>query len=120
VPPFFRSLAFAASAAALAASAAASAQDAGASDPSSIRRLSPEQKARILADNEARAADAAVEAAIGRDSPGSGVHGELGAVIGSGGTAGIFGTALVPLGDRGAAIFSFENFRSDTRQRPRR
>ena len=35
------------------------------------------------------------------------VHGEMGVVMGTGGTRGIFGTAIVPLGENSTAAFSF-------------
>jgi hypothetical protein len=101
---------------------AATAQTAESFDPSEVRRLSPEEKERILAENEQRAKEAEFDAALGRSSPRPGIHGEIGGVIGTGGTRGIFGTALVPLGDSGSAIFSFEDFRTDgfDRRDPRR
>lgn len=102
--------------AAIGLASAASAQTAERFDPSQVRRLSPEEKERILAENEQRAKDAEFNAALGIPSPG--IHGEIGAVIGTGGTRGIFGTALVPLGDRGMAAFSFEDFRTDAFDRP--
>ncbi|MBA2920228.1 hypothetical protein GON01_00820 [Sphingomonas sp. MAH-20] len=98
---------------------AASAQTAEPFDSSQVRRLSPEEKERILADNERRAKEAEFDAALGNANPRpSGIHGEIGGVIGTGGTRGIFGTALVPLGDSGSAIFSFEDFRTGTLDRP--
>lgn len=97
---------------------AASAQTAEPSDTSQVRRLSPEQKEQILAENERRAREAEFDAALGNASARpSGIHGEVGAVIGTGGTRGVFGTAVVPLGDRGAAAFSFEDFRTGTLDR---
>ena len=48
------------------------------------------------------------------------VHGEIGAFVGSGGARGVFGTAEVPLGDRGFASFSFEDSRTDDRGYRRR
>ena len=101
---------------ALAAPAAdvAGAQTPQAFDPSQVRRLSPEEKERILARNSERAAEAALNAAIGDGSSSSaGVHGELGVVVGTGGTSGIYGAAAIPLGDRGSASFYFEDFRTD-------
>ena len=35
------------------------------------------------------------------------IHGEMGVVVGTGGTRGIFGTAIVPLGENSTAAFSF-------------
>src|SRR4051812_49048519 len=109
-------------AAGLATSSAATAQTAAAPDPVQVRRLSPEEKERILANSNEQAADAALNSALGGGSrtESSGIHGEIGAVVGTGGTRGVFGTALIPLGDRGAAILSFEDFRTDTVRRRRR
>jgi hypothetical protein len=93
--------------------AAASAQTPEPDVASQVRRLSPEQKEQILADNERRAREAEFDAALGNvgQRP-SGIHGEIGGVIGTGGTRGVYGTAIVPLGDEGAAAFSFEDFRT--------
>lgn len=92
----------------------AGAQPSEAFDPSQVRRLSPEEKERILARNSDRATEAALNAAIGDGPSGSaGVHGELGVVVGTGGTSGIYGAAAIPLGDRGSASFYFEDFRTD-------
>ncbi|GAO38407.1 hypothetical protein SCH01S_15_00320 [Sphingomonas changbaiensis NBRC 104936] len=93
--------------------AAASAQSPEPFDPSQVRRLSPEEKEEILANSSERAADAALNSALGGGTSG-GIHGEVGAVVGTGGTAGLFGTARIPLGDRGAAIISFEDYRTRT------
>lgn len=96
------------------ASAAPSTQAVPAFDPSQVRRLSPEEKERILAENSERAADNALNAALSDGiSSNAGVHGELGVVVGTGGTSGIYGTALVPLGDRGSASFYFEDYRTN-------
>lgn len=35
------------------------------------------------------------------------IHGEMGVVVGTGGTRGIYGTAIVPLGENSTAAFSF-------------
>ena len=102
--------------AALVPGAAASAQTPEPADTSAVRRLTPEQKEQILAENERRRAEAAaLDTALGGSiTRPSGIHGEIGAEIGTGGTRGLFGSALVPLGDRGAAAFSFENYRTRT------
>lgn len=98
--------------------AAASAQAPETADTSQVRRLSPQEKEQILAENERRAREAEIDAAIGNaSSRPNGIHGEIGGVIGTGGTRGIFGTAVVPLGDRGSAAISFEDFRTDTLDR---
>ena len=79
---------------------------AAASDEPGVVRLSPAER------------DTALDSVMNRDSelPIFGgadrqVHGEIGAMIGTGGARGIFGTAAVPLGDTGMAVFSFENSR---------
>ncbi len=87
-----------------------------------VYRLAPEEIAR-LADAPPPAFDPlfdrslydGVEAKRNR-----GVHGEIGAFVGSGGARGVFGTAAVPLGDRGFATLSFEDSRSDDRSWRRR
>jgi hypothetical protein len=73
-------------------------------DEPGVVRLSPAER------------DTALDSVMARDSElpifGGGnrqVHGEIGAMIGTGGARGIFGTAAVPLGDTGMAVFSFEN-----------
>jgi hypothetical protein len=99
---------------------AASAQTPEPSDTSQVRRLSPEQKEQILAENERRRAEAAeLDTALGGSiTRPSVIHGVIGAEIGTGGTRGIFGSALVPLGDRGAAAFSFEDSQTGALDRP--
>ena len=93
-------------------------------DLTQVRRLSPEEKERILNASSEAAADRALDTALGggvsmRDAPK--IHGEVGISVGTGGV-GAFGTALVPLGENGMAILSFEDFRwNDSRRRyPRR
>lgn len=39
------------------------------------------------------------------------IHGEIGAMIGTNGTRGVYGVAEIPLGDKGSAVVSFENSR---------
>ena len=68
-------------------------------------RLSDEERDRILNDNTKRRDD------LGRGGLLDGVHGEVGVMIGSHGTRGIYGTADVPLGDNAAASVSFESSR---------
>lgn len=48
------------------------------------------------------------------------VRGEVGAEVGTHGALGVFGTALVPLGDNGAAVISFSRSRLGDAGRPRR
>lgn len=93
---------------------AVSAQTAAPFDPSQPRRLSPEEKQQILAHNDETAADRALNSALGGGTGGllGQVHGEVGVMVGSGGAAGVFGTAQIPLGENGSAIISFEDLRS--------
>lgn len=92
--------------------AAAFAQvDAAAAAPETadVRRLSPEEKERILANSSEAATDAARMAFLNggpRDDSPSQVHGEVGIMAGTGGAFGVFGTALVPLGENGSAVIS--------------
>jgi len=74
-------------------------------------RLTDEEREEILNGNtEDRAAAARGELAgsgdIGRD-----VHGEIGVMIGSHGTRGVYGAAEIPLGDNAGATVSFESSR---------
>ena len=77
-------------------------------------RLTPEEREAAL---EAGASRPALS--IDGDGPPDGrIHGEVGVAIGTGGYRSTYGTAVVPLGDSGAAAFSFESDR--TRYRARR
>ena len=64
--------------------------------------------------------DAWADAASGQ-LPGGGsdrqIHGEVGAMIGTGGARSIGGTAAIPLGQTGGAIVSFESMRFGDRPR---
>jgi hypothetical protein len=72
--------------------------------------LSDAQKQELLAHNTESGVDAA-RAGLGSGAPGRQIHGEIGAMVGSHGTRGIYGTAAVPLGDNAGAVVSFENSR---------
>ena len=87
-----------------------------------VRRLSPEEKERILAESSEAAADASLRSIMGGGGSGtsSQIHGEVGAMIGTGNTYGVFGTALVPLGENGSAIFSFSKSQFGDLRAPRR
>lgn len=90
---------------------------------SDVRRLSPEEKEQILANSSEAAADAALMSAMGgggRDSRPNQIHGEVGAMIGTGNAYGIYGTAIVPLGDNGSAILSFSKSQFGDVRQPRR
>jgi hypothetical protein len=74
-------------------------------------RLSDEQRDKILDSNTIESAARARGEMEGPGSTGPGIHGEVGAMIGSNGTRGIYGTAAIPLGDNAGAVVSFENSR---------
>lgn len=74
-------------------------------------RLTDEQRRAILDSNTPESAAAARGELTGAGSAGRGIHGEIGAMIGSNGTRGIYGAAEIPLGDKGSATVSFENSR---------
>jgi len=76
------------------------------SDEPGVVRLSPAERETLL--DSAVTDDPNLPIFGGPDRQ---IHGEIGAMIGTGGTRGIFGTAAVPLGDSGMAVFSFENSR---------
>jgi len=88
---------------------ALSAQAAPTGDPNTLS-LSDEQKADLLAHNTESSVDAA-RAGLGSGAPGRQIHGEIGAMVGTHGTRGIYGTAAVPLGDNAGAVVSFEDSR---------
>jgi len=88
---------------------AAAAQSTG-SDSAQTVRLTQEQIATL----QATATEAKADEAAGL-APGAGldrqIHGEVGAMIGTGGARGIYGTAAIPIGENGGAVISFENSR---------
>ena len=95
---------------------AASAQSAVAVQPISSPaddtiRLTDEQRMEILEHNTVESAAAARGELTDSRSTGRGVHGEVGVMIGSHGTRGIYGTADIPLGDNAGATVSFESSR---------
>lgn len=76
-------------------------------------RLTPEQREEALEDGASRSARG-----IDGGSPLDGkVHGEMGVEVGTGGHRAMYGTAVVPLGDTGAAAFSFDTSRGRYRRR---
>jgi hypothetical protein len=79
--------------------------------PSDSIRLSDEERNAILDHNTADSAAAARGELLGSGSVGRGIHGEIGAMIGSNGTRGAFGMAEIPLGDNAGAVVSFESSR---------
>jgi len=88
---------------------ALSAQAEPANDPN-VLSLTDAQKQELLTHNTESSVDAA-RAGLGTGTPGRQIHGEIGAMIGTHGTRGIYGTAAVPLGDHAGAVFSFEDSR---------
>ena len=72
--------------------------------------LSDEQKADLLAHNTESSVEAA-RAGLGNGRQSRQIHGEIGAMVGSHGTRGIYGTAAVPLSDNTRAVVSFEDSR---------
>ncbi len=72
--------------------------------------LTDAEKADLLSHNTETSVDAA-RAGLGDGTPGRQIHGEFGAMIGTHGTRGVFGTAAIPLGDHAGAIVSYENSR---------
>lgn len=73
--------------------------------------LTDEQKMAVLNSNTEDGVDAARAGLGGSSNAGRGIHGEIGAVIGSHGTRGAYGTAAIPLGDNAGAALSFESSR---------
>jgi len=74
-------------------------------------RLTDEQRMAILDSNTVESAAAARGELTGPQSMDRRIHGEIGAMIGSNGTRGIYGVAEIPLGNSGSAVVSFENSR---------
>ena len=71
--------------------------------------LSPAAKEKILEAAATRNAKAVGEPAI--DGVGRQIHGEIGMMIGTNGTRGVFGSAVAPLGETGSVAVAFENSR---------
>lgn len=74
-------------------------------------RLTDKERMEILDKNTEDSAAAARGELTGSGSAGRGIHGEVGAMIGSHGTRGAYGTAEIPLGDNAGATVSFESSR---------
>lgn len=73
--------------------------------------LSPEAKEKILEAAAQRNARAIGEPAINGLGGIGQIHGEVGMMIGTNGTRGVYGTAVAPVGETGSVAFSFENSR---------
>jgi hypothetical protein len=72
--------------------------------------LTEAEKANLLAGNTEDSVDAA-RAGLPSGGPMRGIHGEMGAMIGTHGSRGIYGTAAIPLGDNAGAVVSVESSR---------
>jgi hypothetical protein len=72
-------------------------------------RLTDAQRADIIENNTADKAAAARGELTEAERIARGIHGEVGVMIGSNGTRGIYGTADIPLGDNAGATVSFES-----------
>jgi len=70
-------------------------------------RLSDRERDAILDSNTVESAAAARGESARPGGPG--IHGEVGAMIGSNGTRGAYGVAAIPLGDNAGAVVSFES-----------
>jgi len=74
-------------------------------------RLSDRERNAILDSNTVESAAAARGELDESGAPTRGIHGEVGAMIGSNGTRGAYGVAAIPLGDNAGAVVSFESSR---------
>ncbi|USI72638.1 hypothetical protein [Sphingomonas morindae] len=74
-------------------------------------RLTESEKAALLAQSDEQGVDAARAGLAPSDAPRRGVHGEMGAMIGSNGAHALYGTAAIPIGQSGGAIISVESSR---------
>lgn len=71
--------------------------------------LSPAAKEKVLEAAAMRNAGAIGAPTI--DGVGRRIHGEVGMMIGTNGTRGMFGSAVAPLGETGSVAVAFENSR---------
>ena len=99
------------SSAALAQSAdlAPSTQTTPASPPGDTIRLSAAERDAILNSNTVESAAIARGEREEADTPGLGIHGEVGLAVGSNGLRSAYGVAAIPLGDNAGAVVSFES-----------
>ena len=78
-----------------------------------VHRLSPAEIEAAMKDGPPQGSGDSL------DGPGiadRGIHGEVGAYIGTGGTRGAYGAAAVPLGDNASAAFFFQSDRTNLRR----
>lgn len=74
-----------------------------------IISLSPEQKQEALESGSPQVRTSTLPLSDG--GPSRQIHGEIGAMVGTGGARGIYGTTAIPLGENAGAILSFEKSR---------
>ena len=79
-------------------------------------RLTDEERKTIADNTTLDSAAAARGEMTGSERASLGIHGEVGALIGSNGTRAAYGTAAIPLGDHAGAVVSFESSRSGYRR----
>lgn len=84
-------------------------------DAPQIYGLTQQQKADLLAGQDKIAVNSPI-VQTGDCSGPQQVHGEVGAMVGTGGARGAFGTAAIPLGCKAGAVVSFESDRSGYRR----
>ena len=96
---------------ALVMAAPALAQSAAPSSTVETLRLTPDEKADIAAHQTEATVDAARAGLGGAGTGGRQIHGEVGAMIGTGGARDFYGTAAVPFGDHAGAVVSVESSR---------
>lgn len=80
---------------------------AGAAQAADVYALTPQEKAAALQSGAAAHRDGAGLSGGGALP----IHGEFGAMIGTGGMRSAYGTAAIPIGQDGGAIISFESSR---------
>ena len=108
--------------AALLTAAPAAAQSTGAATSApSEHRLSPDQIEAVLAEaaKKREAAEQKLDPPAAVPAPGRPIQGEVGFGIGSAGYREVFGTAIYPVGDDGAAAFSLDFVDSGKRRHRR-
>ena len=74
--------------------------------------LTPQQKAAVLDHSSESAVDASLLRAQNGGLADHRIHGEIGMMIGTHDTRGIYGDAVVPLGNNAIAGFSFEDYQT--------
>jgi hypothetical protein len=79
--------------------------------PADTIRLSDEQRDLILNRTTPDSAAIARGEMSGSERERAQIHGEVGVMVGTNGTRGMFGRADIPLGDRGGATIMFESSR---------